>query len=97
VCNLDSSFGRFCFPQKFFEILACGTPVVAAAVGEVGDLLEAKADCRFPPGSSADLERCVRSQLDRPRPVTDLEVPDWSDRAAELERFLGRVVAAAAA
>ncbi|HEY7841662.1 MAG TPA: glycosyltransferase family 4 protein [Gammaproteobacteria bacterium] len=97
VCNLDSSFGRFCFPQKFFEILACGTPVVAAAVGEVGDLLEAKADCRFPPGSAADLERCVRSQLDRPRPVTGLEVPDWSDRAAELERFLGRVVAAAAA
>jgi glycosyltransferase involved in cell wall biosynthesis len=97
VCNLDSAFGRFCFPQKFFEILACGTPVVAAAVGDVGDLLEARADCLFSAGSAADLERCIRSQLDRPRPVADLEIPDWSDRAAELERFLGNVVDAASA
>lgn len=97
VCNLDSAFGRFCFPQKFFEILACGTPVVAAAVGDVGDLLETRADCRFAPGSPADLERCLRSQLDQPQPVSHLDVPDWSDRAAELERFLGRVVDAAPA
>jgi glycosyltransferase involved in cell wall biosynthesis len=95
VCNLDSAFGRFCFPLKFFEIVACGTPVVVAAVGDVGDLLEAREDCRYSPGSAADLERCIRLQLDRPQPVSHLKVPDWSDYAAELERFLGRVVDAA--
>ena len=39
ICSRDSAFGRYCFPQKFYESLACGIPTVAAAVGSMRELL----------------------------------------------------------
>lgn len=37
----DSEFGRYCFPQKLFEMVACGLPVVAAKVGAITQALRA--------------------------------------------------------
>ena len=35
VCNLDNDFGRYCFPQKAREIMACDVPIIAARVGSM--------------------------------------------------------------
>ena len=34
ICNRENDFGRYCFPQKAREIMACYVPLVAARVGD---------------------------------------------------------------
>ncbi len=87
VCNRDSAFGRYCFPQKAYEILACRVPVVAASVGAMADLLDENRELLFEPGNSGDLARAVKVQLKRPF-VCDADVPTWDDMGRRLEAFL---------
>ncbi len=94
ICNRDSSFGRYSFPQKSYEILACKTPVVAAAVGAMKDLLGSHPECLFEPENPASLAVAVRHQLLTPTKL-DLEIPSWSDLAKKLEAFFAEILAAA--
>lgn len=89
VCNLDSSFGRFCFPQKAYEIMACRVPVVAASVGAMRDLLAPVGDSLFEVGNVSGLVRVVESQLDHPR-IASLDPPSWDEMARRLEVFIQR-------
>ncbi len=92
VCNKYSVFAEYCFPQKFYEIVACGTPVVAADVGEMQDFLENDRELLFDPGSSVDLERAILKQIHYPSPVQLSEVPTWRTRAALVETALESVI-----
>ncbi len=92
ICNIDSDFGRYCFPQKFFEIVACGSPLVAADVGEMKLLLADRPDCLFLSNSVDGLVECIHGQFSNPAPIKDIPVPAWSDRAKELDGFLHLVV-----
>jgi glycosyltransferase involved in cell wall biosynthesis len=87
VCNKDSLFGRYCFPQKAYEIIACRVPMVAADVGAMKELMQPHAQYLFKPDDPSDLARAVRAQLDA-RFVPDVDVPTWDYVAGELERFL---------
>ena len=89
VCNLDSDFGRYCFPQKFYEMVACGLPLAAANVGEMKSLLARWPQLMFAPNSVTGLAECLRRQLSDPMPLSAIHVPTWEDRALELEHFLG--------
>ncbi len=92
VCNRDTPFGRSCFPMKFHEALACGRPVVAAAVGDPARLLEKVPEALYPPGDEAALAERLRRQLARPV-HPGLQVPRWSDLAEAVETFFLQVVA----
>ena len=85
-CYRDSEIGRYSFPQKAYEIIACQTPLVATAVGSMIDLLAAHPQCLFEPDDPKGLAEAVRSQLARPVPL-DLKAPSWSDSAKRLEAF----------
>lgn len=91
VCNRDSAFGRYCFPQKAYEIMACRIPLVAAGVGTMEELLAAHPESLFAPNNATDLARAVRTQLRTPR-VCDMKIPTWDDMAARLEAFLHDIV-----
>lgn len=87
VCNKDSDFGYYCFPQKLFEIIACGTPIVAAALGDVAKTLAAYPESLYRPGAAPHLARQITQQLLDPRPIAGLRVPtwdDWSDSVAQV-------------
>lgn len=86
VCNLDSAFGRYCFPQKLYEIIACGTPVVATGVGEVSSLLQAHPDSLYPAGDYIALARKIEHHLQYPSPLT-ISAMTWSQWGGELEDF----------
>lgn len=92
ICNIDSNFGRYCFPQKFYEIVACNTPVVTANVGEMKQLLRSRPDCLFTPNSINDLVVCIHKQLTDPSPITDIPIPSWADQAAKLNGFIQTVI-----
>jgi len=90
ICNRDSSFGRYCFPQKAYEIIACGTPVVAANVGSMKNLLDGHREWLFEPESPQSCAEAIRSQLNKPTPL-DIDVPSWSDFSRQLEKFFTRI------
>ena len=90
ICYRDSETGSFSFPQKAYEILACRTPIVAAAVGTMNDLLSGHPDCLFEPESPKGLVKAIRSQLSKPD-IFDIGVPSWSDSAKKLGTFLESV------
>lgn len=93
VCNRDSAFGRYSFPQKAYEIMACRVPPVAAAVGPMKDLFAGYPECLFEPENPVSLARAIRTQLQSPT-LPDHKVPSWADQAQKLERFLVEAVKA---
>jgi len=90
VYNRSSTFGDFCFPQKFYEILACRIPMVAAAVGELSHVLKHKPHLLYRDGDSDSLVATIQQQLDQ-REVLDLDIPSWTDQAELLQRLMQSV------
>lgn len=84
VSNIDSAFGRFCFPQKLFETIACGTPLVAARVGEVARILSRHAQALYEPGDVSSLAKSIKGMLASPS-TASLPVPTWQERGEQLE------------
>lgn len=91
ICNRDSLFGRYSFPQKAYEILACRTPLIAAAVGPMKEMLHRHPQCLFEPDNPHSLAQAARFMLQN-RTVPNCQVPSWSDLAKRLEAFLKQTV-----
>jgi len=87
VPHRDSPAGRFGFPYKAYEMMACGLPLVAANVGAMRGLLDECPECLYKPDDPDDLGRAIRYQLDAVRVATK-PVPDWNDIAGMFEGFL---------
>ena len=92
ICVRDTPFGRYCFPQKAYEMLACGLPVVAADIGAMGRLLADTPGALYRSGDGADLAAKLRAQLtSRVRP--QLRIDGWAELIGALEpklRLLAR-------
>jgi glycosyltransferase involved in cell wall biosynthesis len=90
VANLDSEFGRYCFPAKFYEIVAAGVPIAAASVGAIQELLSDYPDTLFEPGDASDLAQVILQQLVAPTHI-DIQVPTWADIARKLLRLMSDI------
>ena len=86
VCNRNSAFGRYCFPQKAYEIIACRVPMIAAGVGSMKDLLAEYPLCLYEPQSTASLAAALERQL-KEKTVVNIAAPSWTDSAKLLEAF----------
>jgi len=91
VCIKDNDFGRYCFPQKFYEMAACGLPLVAADVGEMSTLLESFPGFLYRPDSSTDLKRAILQQIVNRQRLT-MDVPTWKLQAEKFDRVIRDVV-----
>jgi glycosyltransferase involved in cell wall biosynthesis len=91
VYNRSSKFGDFCFPQKFYEMLACRIPVVAANVGELSSLLASMPYVLYEDGDVGNFVSAVKRQLDA-RELVNIPVPSWIDQAGILEQLMRSVV-----
>ena len=87
VCNKDTAFARYCFPQKAYEMLACGVNVVAADVGVMSEMFAHAPGNLFAPGDAASLAAAVRHGLTAP-PVNVGAIPTWDELAARLEHAM---------
>ena len=91
----DTAFGRYCFPQKAYEMAACGLPFIAADVGAMRDLLAATPQHLYAPDDSRSLARAMRQALEQP--AAPPPVPrDWSALVATLDAELATCAAASA-
>jgi len=93
TCNRNTPFGRYCYPLKLAESLACGTPVVAADIGDAATLVNNIAACLYTPGDTKDLATTISGQLSHARQPLPLQVYDWGHRAETLADLLARAVA----
>jgi glycosyltransferase involved in cell wall biosynthesis len=90
ICVLDTPFGRYCFPQKAYEMLACDLPVVAADLGALGSLLAPWQDaCLYPADDPESLANRIEAQLAR-RIVPPVPVRGWVELIGDLEPRLPR-------
>jgi teichuronic acid biosynthesis glycosyltransferase TuaC len=91
ICNRDSAFGRYCFPQKAYEIIACRVPLVAAAVGSMNELLADYPQCLYEPENACSLAQAIERQL-QAKTIVNLRAPSWADSAKKLDAFFRDVL-----
>jgi glycosyltransferase involved in cell wall biosynthesis len=90
ICNRENDFGRFCFPQKAREIMACHVPLVAAQVGSMKELFHDHASWLYDPDNASSLAEAIERRLADPDTHYG-HIPDWHDLAMELEKILLRL------
>lgn len=89
ISILDTPFGRYCFPQKAYEMLACGLPVAVSNVGEMSVLFATTPQVMFEPNDARGLTLAITRQLHAPvEQVPPIAVRDWSALIAEVEPLL---------
>jgi len=86
ICNRESDFGKYCFPQKFYESVACGIPVVSAGTGSMLELFKDKTEILFEPEKADHLAMVLRRQINKPV-VCTLEAPSWNMLGIRLYEF----------
>lgn len=89
ISILDTPFGRYCFPQKAYEMLACGLPVATADIGQMHDLLAGTPDALFTAGDSGALARAVLWQLQAGQ-CPPVPIEDWRRLIENIEPILVR-------
>lgn len=89
----DTPFGRYCFPQKAYEMLACGLPIVATEVGVMPNLLASAPEGLYLPDDAAGLADAVIRMLDHPT-VARVVINDWAHIVGEMEKRLVRIAGA---
>ncbi|MFC0085735.1 glycosyltransferase family 4 protein [Dyella flava] len=91
ICILDTPFGRYCFPQKAYEMLACGLPVAAASVGAMADLLADTPSALYQAANPDSLASTLLTQLNNPLSPT-VAIDDWAQLISSLEPRLIQLV-----
>jgi teichuronic acid biosynthesis glycosyltransferase TuaC len=86
ICNRNSAFGRYCFPQKFYEAVACKVPVVAAEVGVMKELLKETPRALYRPGDINSLVTALDHQLENPE-VLSLKASGWNELGIRVGEF----------
>jgi glycosyltransferase involved in cell wall biosynthesis len=90
VCNRDSAFGRYCFPQKLYESLACEIPVAVARVGAVADLLRDFPENLYEPENVDSLLVTLRNLCRKPVSPA-VPIPTWNFLGEKLGSFLSDI------
>ncbi|HZX77226.1 glycosyltransferase [Lysobacter sp.] len=88
ICNRDSEFGRYCYPMKLEEAIACGTPVLAARAGGVAERLDYRDDSLYAPGDHEGLAVKLRARLEAAAGASTLRPVSWDELALRLSDVL---------
>jgi glycosyltransferase involved in cell wall biosynthesis len=87
----DDDFGRYSFPQKAYEMLACRIPVLSARVGVFADLL-AQDRFLYSPGDDNELQEKILALLADPV-VPVLRIPSWAEQAERMNAVINGLFA----
>ena len=96
VCNRENIFGKYCFPQKTREIMACQVPLIVARVGSMAEFFSSRPQWLFSPDDASGLVLVLENRL-RDGVAEYDNIFSWSDIGSKLEsifvivsRSLGR-------
>ncbi|MEQ1272550.1 glycosyltransferase family 4 protein [Acinetobacter ursingii] len=74
LCITDDEFGRYCFPQKAYEMLATHLTIISSAVGDMQTLIGSES--LYIPNNIVMLAQKIILQLDLQQKV-NIQIPDW--------------------
>lgn len=83
----DTEFGRYCFPQKAYEMMAAQLPFVAANVGAMPDLLKNIPQALYNESSIQEFINAISWQIEN-KAHSDEKLMDWRDFGQLLESKL---------
>lgn len=87
VCYADDEFGKYCFPQKTREFMACDVPVIAAGVGGLNELFKDRPEWLYNPGDIQSLIDVIEKRISD-RLTNYPSPPTWKDLAQILEKLM---------
>lgn len=87
ISILDTPFGRYCFPQKAYEMLACQLPIVVANVGEMNYLFKETPQSLFEAGNAKDLANKLMKQIHSPV-QNHVFIEDWTGVIQQIEPYI---------
>lgn len=87
VTLADNAFGRYCFPQKAYEMMACELPLVATNLGAMPDLLADVPEALYQENNVESFIRAVLWQLEKRR-CSEQKVEGWKELIKQLEQAL---------
>lgn len=90
VCYADDEYGKYCFPQKTREFMACDVPTIAARVGGLKELFADHPEWLYTPGDVESLTEVLERRLSDKR-TGYLKPPTWKDLAKLLEGIMCRI------
>ena len=90
ICIRDTPFGRYSFPQKAYEMLACGLPVAAASIGAMTHLFAGSSSCLYQADDAKSLAATLLTQLDQ-GVVANVAILDWTQLIGSLEPHLEKL------
>src|SRR5690606_5149425 len=85
VITADSSFGRYSYPAKLCEAMACQVPVVATGTEPVLWMMQHDERFLTPVADAGALAERIMALLDGPRSIVYPDLPSWRDSARRLE------------
>ncbi len=91
ICIKDNDFGRYCFPQKFYEMVACMLPLISTNVGEMSRLLNGNEQLLFKENNKDDLIRAINYQI-KNKVILNNKVPTWKDQAGKLDNIIKTMI-----
>lgn len=92
ISNKDSPFGKYCYPQKLQEIIACRRPLVATSVGEVREILSNFPQSLAELDSPASLAEQIARQIQTKTLIPQQQIRSWTQRAEDLSCFFGKII-----
>jgi glycosyltransferase involved in cell wall biosynthesis len=87
VCYAEDEYGKYCFPQKTREFLACDVPTIAAGVGGLRELFIDHPEWLYTPGDVKSLIEVLERRLfDKAAGYS--KPPTWDTLAKVLENIM---------
>ena len=83
----DSDFGKYCFPQKMYEMLSCDLLIVAAKVGEISKVLKDYPNHLYEPKKTEDIREKILYQLNHKKKIC-IPCLTWDQLIADLDEKL---------
>jgi glycosyltransferase involved in cell wall biosynthesis len=86
ICVKDDAFGKYCYPQKAGEIMACNIPLVAARAGCLADMFAAHPKWLYEPGNVNSLTEALDRRISD-KSTGYFTPPSWKEVAKRLEQI----------
>lgn len=87
----DSSFGRYCFPQKMYEMLACGLAIVSTDVGVMSGLLHQFPQLLYKANHQAQLAKTIEYQVNHDI-LPSVPILSWQELVSSIEPLLKELI-----
>lgn len=91
ICYAQTELGKYSFPYKAREIMACDVPLIAARVGTMKEIMVEHPEWLYEPGSVDSFARTLEYRLMN-RDTGYGTLPTWADLSGQLEMIMRRVI-----